>query len=68
MIAGLASHGLNDRVQSYQNICNILAKDDYAHLAPGAHISRLKSNSNSPARQTMQQFGEKLEADNRIKK
>jgi len=37
--SGLA---MNDRVQSYQNICNILtesvskAKEDLAHLAPGA--------------------------------
>ena len=47
---------MNDRVQSYQNICNILtesvskAKEKLAHLAPNAAASGKKSASNSPTR------------------
>jgi len=44
--------GMKDRVQSYQNICNILtesvskAKERYKHLGPGAK----KSQGSSPQR------------------
>ena len=55
--------GMSDRVQSYQNICNILtesvskAKERYSHLAPGADSQGRKkgiSNSNSPDQRNMQ--------------
>ena len=73
--------GMSDRVQSYQNICNILtesvskAKERYQHLAPGADtVSRVKgtSNSNSPDTRIQSKIGRNemgsLETDQRIKK
>ena len=49
--------GMNDRVQSYQNICNILtesvskAKEQLAHLGPGGSPGKGRdSKSNSPVR------------------
>ena len=74
--------GMSDRVQSYQNICNILtesvskAKERYSHLAPGADAQSRRqgnSNSNSPDQRNMRsKFGKQdqavVETDNRIKK
>ena len=74
--------GMSDRVQSYQNICNILtesvskAKERYQHLAPGVEsVSRMKgtSNSNSPdTRRQASKIGRadigNIETDQRIKK
>jgi hypothetical protein len=74
---------MSDRVQSYQNICNILtesvskAKERYQHLAPGAeNQSRMKGSSvnNSPEQRNMQsKIGRQadlasVETDQRIKK
>lgn len=73
--------GMSDRVQSYQNICNILtesvskAKQRYQHLAPGADSqSRKISASNSPEQRNIaSKIGRQtdlasLETDQRIKK
>lgn len=71
--------GMSDRVQSYQNICNILtesvskAKERYSHLAPGAESqTRHKSNSNSPERNMQSKISradmQSIETDQRIKK
>jgi len=62
---------LNDRVQSYQNICNILtesvskAKEDLAHLAPGASPGK-HSTKGSPVRKTVEKAN--VLADQRIQK
>ena len=70
------SAGMNDRVQSYQNICNILtesvskAKEHLAHLAPGASPPKGRKSTNpSPERShgfTKNEAG--VKADERIQK
>ena len=63
---------MNDRVQSYQNICNILtesvskAKEQHAHLGM-AGGKRGKSASNSPVRAVMPEFST-VHTDQRILK
>ena len=75
--------GMSDRVQSYQNICNILtesvskAKDRYAHLAPGIDSQQRKrgiSKSSSPDQRNVDNFkagkqqSGNIETDERILK
>ncbi len=65
---------MNDRVQSYQNICNILtesvskAKQRYQHLQPGASSQqRSKMGTQaSPPKKTKE--GVEIEGDERILK
>ena len=70
----MMSGGMNDRVQSYQNICNILtesvskAKENLAHLAPGASASAKKTTSNSPIGNNKQSELVGLQTDQRIVK
>ena len=66
-----APGSMNDRVQGYQNICNILtesvskAKEDLAHLAPGGSPGK-QSSKGSPIRKTVENAN--VLADQRIQK
>ena len=77
-IAGMA---LNDRVQSYQNICNILtesvakARNKHVYLAGDPRRAGVQSTSASPQRAAAKRAGalasggrDSLEADQRILK